>query len=402
MSDLVRVRITYFTYLGAVGLFVTYWPWHMSALGIGPAMLGLLNSARTALAIVAQPTVASLADRTGRPLALLGYSMAFVLAVALVLPFVDNTLLFAALILISTPAEAVTIPLLDAVIVRHWGIDRFGAFRAWGSAGYGVVVAGFGLLASTMTFDEAGALAVPAFALFYLVATLALRGVRDPVVDAMESEARPRSSKIAFSFAFVSFLVFNATHYASVSAYNNFLSLHVKALEFAGWVAGAGVGVAITGEVLAFRNVATLRRVFSPFVWLAIVCVVGVVRWELTALAHGSAMLVLAQTAHALSFGLWFAIANAMLGSFAPPERRTTLQGVFIAAVIAGGATVGNLLCGSLMEAFSSAAVFHAAASFEAVALVMLVAFYRRWPAQAAADPVLPPAAVEMATEPAR
>ena len=63
MKETTALRATYFLYLGAIGLIVTYWPLYFQSIGMSPAEIGLVFSGRSVISVLMQPALARLRGR---------------------------------------------------------------------------------------------------------------------------------------------------------------------------------------------------------------------------------------------------------------------------------------------------------------------------------------------------
>jgi len=352
---------------------VTFWPYHMSALGMTAAQIGLVFSIRTVIAVFAQPALTHWAERVGRPMLMLKAALALGFFFAAGLPLVAGFVAFAALVWIKSPWESVTLPLLDAEVVRRCGAEVYGRVRLWGSIGYGVTVAGFGVVVASLSPEVAGGLSIPTFLVLYAagaIFALSMRPDRRPATPDRNAQRRP----IRVSLGLVLFLGATSLHWASVTAFNVFFGLHVRDLGFDTSVVGASVAVAIIAEVVALRFASRLLGP-HPERWMVAVYGFGIARWILTAFPLSQGVLIVVQAMHFLSFGIWFAALMVTLGTFAPPERRASVQGIFAACTLAGGALLGSGAGGWLMDRWGGHATFLGAALCEAVATILALAF---------------------------
>lgn len=381
--DILALRAVYFAYLGANGLMATYWAWHFTAVGLSGTQIGLLFGVRAVITTLSQPLLASTADRHGIPIRMLRWGLTIGFAGLAILPLMTSFASIAAVFWGISPALAVAIPLVDSTVVVRYGVARYGRFRLWGSVGYGAVVAGFGLAVGALTYAKAGALAMGASAAAMGAAALATWVLRRDPDREPGARARPR---VDWSPALITFFVVNALHWSAVMIFNLYLG---KLVESRGWstsVPGACVALAITAEVLALAVAARLLAWRDAKAWFAPVVAVSALRWLATAYSPSAGVLIALQALHVLSFGVWIASAMSMLGRFAPPSRRPTLQGWFSACVLGIGGLIGSALGGSMLDVTGADGAFVAAAGLEVLALLGLALVSRRWPTRDVSD----------------
>ncbi len=383
-----RLRAIYATYLGQVGLLATYLPWFFLAQGLTSRQIGLLMSARTAIAMVAQPMIMRESDRRRAIVPLLRVALVGCLFGAFALRHAAGPQAVVAVVIVHAVAAAGVIPLLDTASVRAVGDRRYASVRVWGSVGYGATVGLFGLAVSALSYEAAGGHAVDVMVLLVGVSALLALGV--PLVRRPVDTVRPALGRIPITLGLAAFLAANALHWASVTVFNIFLALHVQELGLPAWAPGAAVAVAIVFEIGALQLAPGMLARAPARRWVLLAFGVSIARWIGTALVSGTAALTAWQALHFFSFGVWFAAAIEMLGRFAPPERRGTLQGIYSSAVLAGGGVLGGVAGGELIELYGSRGAFFGAAAFDVLAFVLfgvaIVARRRRLAREAAPD----------------
>ena len=373
----------YLLYLGAIGVFATYVPLHLAAVGLSASQIGLLFSGRSAVTLLSQPVVTSFADRIGRPDRVMQLCLFGALLVAALGPWASEVApqwRFAAWAVVfwaMAPMSSSVVPLIDAEIVRARGSRGYGTVRLWGSIGFGVAVWGFGALTGHLDESIAGGLSVGVLIVLLGVAALvSWRLPRGRGRVATDPPVTPGRSLITPVFA--TFLLCHLLHWSSVTAYNLFLSLHVAEHGWSTAVTGQAVAVAIVAEIIGFR-LATRLVGDDGERMLPIVFVVSAARWVATAYAPSPGVLVALQAAHVLGFGLWYASAIAAMGRFAPLRLRSTLQGTFAAVVFAGGGILGSAGGGALIDAFGTRGAFLGAAVAEGAALAVALVAIPAW-----------------------
>lgn len=368
------LRWIYFTYLGSVGLMTTWFPLHFDALGFTAFQIGLLFGVRTALSIFGQPWVTAMADRTGRPLAWLKLSLFGALCVAAGLPWATTFLVVALLLWVQTPLQASTLPLIDARLLTAGGQETWGRVRLWGSLGYGLAVALFGgwMMLAGAGSELVGERAVQAYLVLALAGVLASLPLRDAPVEG--AVGPPRSLGILLRLpGLPRFFAAHALHWGAVMVFNVFIALHAAELGYGVWVPGVAVGVAIAGEVVAFRFATRLVTPGSAAGWMPVVMAMSAVRWLVIAWSPGEAWFIGVQVLHFLTFGVWFTAAMVLLGQRVEAHERASLQGLFMAATFGVGGVVGTVAGGAVADSGAGvASAFVLAAALEGSALLLL------------------------------
>lgn len=376
------LRGMYFSYLAGAGIAVTYWPYHFEAVGLSKSDIGLIFAVRMAMGVVTQPLLTRFSDRWGRPALMLFISLSITFWLSAGMLVAKDFLPIALVMWLSAPFAALFIPLTDATTVRLRGLEEYGGIRLWGSVGFGLAVAVFGFFVRDHTHAAAGALAIPVF--------LGCSAVCAALCGALQvGESRPKSKPTPESFSpgwlFVPFVVANALHWSCVTFYNVYFSLHIESLGMSPSVPGLCVAVGTMGEVVAF---AVASRFLSGRAsgWLAAACLVSAIRWIIISTTSSVEILVAVQLLHFFSFGVWFSFAIKLLGRFAPPERRATVQGLFSAACFGVGGSLGSFAGGHIMQAHGGSALFMIAVGIEVAATLVFLATLPRLPHTFGAD----------------
>jgi PPP family 3-phenylpropionic acid transporter len=371
-----RLRALYFLYFAAVGVLMTFGPWHFEAVGLNPAAIGAVFAARTALALVVQPIYGLYDDRSGRPLQLLRWTLGAAFVASFLLPGSSGPLSVVIGVLLVSLFESAFVPVSDAHTLRTEGPTRYGGIRLWGSLGYGVVVAVVGFVALHASRATTGRNA--------LWVTVALLGAAFVVAGVLRDSKRPASGsttqvvgssssmpleRLPVTLPLVLFLASGAFHWFAITAFNIFYSLRVAEAGHGAMTVGSGVLVAVVSEAMAFAGVGALLRRWDAALLLIPAYVSGILRWSLVAYSDDAALLVGVQVLHALGFGVWFAASLGVLRRLGPESRAGTLQSWFTAAVLSGGGIAGGLVLGQVAAASSQAHVFVVAACAEAAAI---------------------------------
>jgi PPP family 3-phenylpropionic acid transporter len=371
----------YCFHLASEGILITFWPYHLGALGLDEGDLGVIFSVRTLIGVVAQPALASLSDRLGKPRRFLAWAVGLAFVVMLGAPFAVGFASMAALFWVQAVPRNAIGPLIDAVSLQSAGAGGYARVRLWGSVGYGAAVAGFGWLTLGWTYPSAGAFALPMY--LCLAAVAVLSGVLLPRDEGVVEPRRAgQASEGAWALlktpGLAAFLAGNALHWATLMCFNVYQSLHAKALGLDSWVAGMCVTVGVLAEIAAFAWLGA-RVAAQPPKWLWWSMPPTALRWVGMALTADAYSLVAWQVVHFASFGVWWTAALAQLVRFAPEGRRATLQGVFAASVLGVGGSAGVWVGGQLVKHADTHALLWAMVGMETLAMLVLAVSWRRW-----------------------
>jgi PPP family 3-phenylpropionic acid transporter len=375
-----RLAALYLCFYAGAALLITFWPHYMTSIGLDYADIGLVFGVGTLMGIVAQPSLTVLSDYLGMPVRLLQILATAAVAFLFGVPFVAGFFGLATLMWFSAVPRSAIVPLLDATAVRSLGAERFGALRVWGSVGYGVAAATFGLLARNLSYETAGLYSVWT----YLVLACVLVALTLTLPKDAPSGERPGARAfigLATNPRLLFFLGVQALHWAGMMYFNVYLSLHTRAMELPLVVPSVAIFVSIAAEILAFwvaRPFVTGRR--APWA-LVVVMAVTVLRWLIMAVAEDAWLIIAVQALHFFSFGVWYAACIVALTEYAPAAQRGAIQGLFAATVFGVGGGLGSVLGGEIAQAGGSGSGFAAAAGLDGLALLacLFVALRGRW-----------------------
>lgn len=359
----------------SLGILIPFWPLWLGHRGLSGEQVGLLLACAAWAKSAAVPAVGYLSDRSGQPRRLL---------VALALLSVGLFLVFPAarglwsLLLVQVAFALAFHPLIplaesQALAAARSGLLDYGRMRLWGSLTFIAGSLGAGALLSRGAPDLIIALVAAALAAT-AVASTQLPGSA-PRVSAARASPRDALRLIAERH-FVLFLGAAGLLQASHAAYYGFSALHWREHGYSetaiAWLWSEGV----VAEVLLFLFGAALVARLGPSGLLVLAAAGGMLRWCLTALSTDLAVLIAAQSLHALSFGAAHLGAMHFLSRGVPVTLSATAQGLY--AALSGGLLMGlaALLSGQLYHG-DAAAAFGAMAALCALALACALLLHR-------------------------
>lgn len=346
-SPAVRLSGFYFFYYAALGAFSPYWGLFLKARGMDVAAISVLMSLWYATRIVAPTTWTTLAARSPQPirwlrigclLTLLGFSV-------FLMPMGFSGL-FAAMALFCFTYNAV-MPQFEAITLSHLSgrSERYGLIRVWGSIGFMVVVASYGVL-----LDHWGITSLPWLMLPLFVALLASSCTND-YARAMPSdddasggffERLKRPDIIAF------FVVCFLTQ-VSFGPYYTYFSIYLADHGWSTTALGAFWSIGVLVEIAVFFMVTRIFARWSAKSVLIVALLSAALRWLITAWYPDSLMMMLlAQITHAINFAGFFAAVMVMLATYFPGRLNSHAQGLFYGFSSGVGGVAGALLAGQL------------------------------------------------------
>lgn len=384
------VSAIYFMYLAGVGLAVTFWPFHLQALGFSGAMIGRIFMVRTGMNIVAQPAIARLGDVTGRPLTIIRIALVWGAIAPLGMLVFSNWWLVAASVWIGGLMTSSLVPLLDSTIVTRLPHRPYGSIRMWGSLGYGLIVCGFGFATENVAHATAGRWSLYAWTTVMLLGAFVGLGLRDerakPSLRRAESRSRRRffkrgngstaKRKAWYSLPLLTLFALNTCHWFGVMSFNIYFGLHTEWRGFSPLVPALGILCAISAEAVVLRRARAVLIPNTAIRLLPLVYAVTALRWLLTAIVPTAEWLILIQLLHGVTFGLWMSAMITVIGRFVAPEHRSAAQGLMGGIVFGVGGMAGSVTSGYLFDAGGGSLIFYGCAAVECVTLALFLGWW--------------------------
>lgn len=269
--------------------------------------------------------------------------------------------------------------------VQHAG-GTFGALRLWGTVGYMLAVLVTGALVA------AGRTEVVRWVSLAGIALAAASTFAMPVVLGRERVSLgPAIKTLLRRPRFVAILAAGMLHQVGLAAYDGLFALHLTRLG-GGAAASYAIALGTACEVaVMFHAQRVIARVGVDRA-LVLSFVVGALRWLVVATSQSVPLLIAAQSAHAISFGLYFVASVAGIDREAPPAVRASAQGIQVAAVWGVASALSLRLAGALGGASAIGRVFTAGALGSIAAAALMVAFGRANPRDARRGGLIAPA----------
>jgi PPP family 3-phenylpropionic acid transporter len=350
------LRTYYFTNFGAFGAIMPFLPLLFDARGLTPTQISHVMLLGPISSMLVPPLWGLLADALRARVVLLRVASLGGAASLMLLCFdwkVAGSFLAMSIIYFFRAAIA---PLADtAAAAMLGGGGRFSLIRAWGSLGF-ALFSGIG-----------GWLDVSHHPLRLVALTSSLYFVSFLVTLKMDAPPLERQPKVLartiryLAIGPLPLLLFGtALHYVGQSIFDVYFSLHMRALHFDDSFVGLAWLVGVLCEVAMMFFAPRILAVYDARRVLLLCTAAAILRWSVTAVAVDRGVILLCQTLHALTFGLWYISTVKLVQDEAPEELRTSLQSAAL-TFMGLGALFGYLLGGSIYELEGGRTVFMAA-----------------------------------------
>jgi PPP family 3-phenylpropionic acid transporter len=367
-----RLSSFYFFYFAFVGVMAPYWPLYLRELGYSALQIGVLMSLLQVMRIFAPNLWGHLADRTGRRVWIVQLAtFASLLGFLIVFWRQDFWALFAMMSIVSFFWSA-SLPLVEANTLTHLGdrTEHYGRIRLWGSVGFILVVIGLGA-----ALDHLPLTILPWSVLVLLVGIVATARFMPEAVaprQGPDGESLRRALRQPAVIALLGAAILMA---AAHGPYYTFFSVHLIESGYSksatGWLWALGVVVEI-GVFLVMPRV--FRRV-RPATVMLITLLAAALRFVLIGwMVQVTALLLLAQVLHALTFGAYHAAAMALVHRWFTGRIQARGQAVYNSISFGIGGSLGSLYSGAVWDGFGAGVTFSIAA---ACALLAAMVFWR-------------------------
>lgn len=371
----------YFWYFAAVGVFEPYLTPFWRQIGFAPAEIGILNAIMPGVAAFAPFLWTAYADATRQGERIFLVNTWISALAALLIPHLGGVGTAAAAVLVFSLFRTPLIPLANSMTFRALAgrRERFAAVRLWGTIGYILTAAAAG-----MVMDRIG-LRAGLHGIFLAMLACGIVGwlgrsrrpVSLPPVGLREFLVLLRNRRFAL------LLAASALAWISVGPYQTFFTIHLERLGLSKTFAGAAWALAAGSELVVMLCWARLCEQASPRFWLIAGLASHPLRWALSALARDPVALLLIQTTHAFTFGVFYLAAVQTVDGLVPDGLRASAQGLFASVTFGLGGLVGNTLGGLLYEPLGMAWLYGAAATVSAAGALLYWA--GTWPEVAGA-----------------
>ena len=365
-----RLSRFYFIYYFFVGAFVPYWGLYLKSEQFSPADIGILMSLFQISRIFAPNFWGWLADHTGKRaqwikltafLGLCGFTAVFWAHGFYWLFFV-----MAALSLFTSS----TLPLAESLTLAHLATTNghYSRIRMWGSLGFIVAAVILGFL-----IDFAGIksllwfLLIVQMTLFILSYTLP-----DPKMVAHEHDHYSIWQVIKQPNV-IALLIGCALMVTAHGVLYNFYSIYLSDHGYSKGMIGLLWAVGVICEIGIFILMPKIMARYTLKIILLVSLALAVLRFGMIGLAVDNfAILILAQTLHAATFGSFHAASVEVITQFFNGRHQAKGQAIYNSVAYGIGGTVGGVAGGYALQYLGGQLTFMLAAIFPLLGLLMI------------------------------
>ena len=364
-----RLATVYFFYFASVGAFVPYWGVYLKSLSFSAVQIGQLMAILMAMKIVGPNLWGWVADHTGRRIQIV---RAATLAATLIFSAVLVTTSYWGLALAMAGFSLfwhAALPQLEATTMSHLGAGahHYSRIRVWGSVGFIVSATGLASL-----FEHQGVEWLPAVALV-LLASIWLTSLTVPESRPGEASQAPMSLRDTLRRpAVLALLGACFLMQASHAPYYAFFSIYLEEHGYARTTVGLLWSLGVVAEVGVFLVIHRWFPRYGAARLLTLAMLITAVRWVIVAAFVESMLAVIvAQTMHAASYGVYHASAIQLIHQFFRGRLQGRGQALYSSMSFGLGGALGSLASGYAWDSLGSTQTFVFAGGVAALASML-------------------------------
>jgi MFS transporter, PPP family, 3-phenylpropionic acid transporter len=341
-----RLSGFYLFYFAVLGALVPYWSLYLQETGFGAAEIGELVAILMATKLVAPYVWGWIADHTGRRIAIIRLA-SLLAAVVFAGVLVDSSYVWLALVMAGFSFFwNAALPQFEAVTLSHLGAatHRYSGIRLWGSIGFILAVAALGWV-----FDRFGVGLLPHI-LLVLLGAIWLASLFVPEHAGAESAptheplGRVLRRPDVIALLLVCFLM-----QASHGPYYTFFTLYLEDYGYSRSSIGQLWALGVIAEIGVFLVMHRWLPRFGARQLLLVSLLLTTLRWLLIAgFADSLIVILVAQTLHAASFGIYHAVSIHLIHQFFVGRNQGRGQALYSSLSFGAGGAVGSLAAGYL------------------------------------------------------
>ncbi len=369
-GSLVPFGVLSLAYYASVGVFNPYTPLWFQSLGFSTLAIGAIASLQAWSRVVAPYAWSWIGDHWAggtRRVDLLRLAALLALLASLgLLAFTDVAALSIVVLLIFL-ANGAVLPLSEATLsqrlatTRGFDVGRYGRVRVWGSVGFIVAVTVCGVLLQFTGIAALPGLVVLVYALLMFAAW------RLPRQSARLAAAHDNAGKGVWQVLrqpvvawFMTGVFFTVLSHTSLYA---FLSLYLDSLGYSNSTIGVLWAVSVAAEIVFFWTQGRWFAIWPATTLLVAAALASALRFGAMATLGGSlAVLVLAQSMHALTFAAQHASCISMIDRYFSGPLRGRGQALYSMLGYGASGVIGGVAGGAISQHYGFEALFAAAA----------------------------------------
>jgi len=266
-----------------------------------------------------------------------------------------------------------TLPLMEAMTFAYLGIHshRYSHIRLWGSIGFIVIVVGLGHFFAQYSFATFPHFLIGIFVGIWLISLSIPKISIEYTSTSSETFAQVLRRPQVIALLSVGFLM-----QVSHGPYYTFYSLYLELHDYKANIIGQLWALGVIAEIGAFLIMHRLFMRFSLHGLFLATTLLTSLRWLLIGyFIDYFAIILFAQLLHAVSFGLYHAVAIHFIYQYFQGRLQGRGQALYGSLSFGAGGAMGSMIGGYIWENINAESSFLAAAFI----VLMATAIIRRW-----------------------
>ena len=362
-----RLSAFYLFYFASLGALIPYWGLYLQGLGFGAVEIGELVAILMGTKLVAPNVWGWFADRFGRRMAIIRLA-SLLSTLTFVGVFLGNGFWWLALVMtVFSFFWNASLPQFEATTLSHLGdsTHRYSTIRLWGSIGFILTVTGMGWLLGVYGTGLLPKVLLVLFLGIWFASLCAPEGATHGEHVAYEPLRSVLARREVVALLAVCFLM-----QASHGPYYTFFSIYMEQYGYSRSVIGQLWALGVIAEIGVFLVMHRWLPRFGPRDLLLASVFLTTIRWVLLAgYPEQLGIILVAQTLHAASFGVYHAVAIHLIHVFFVGRHQGRGQALYSSLSFGAGGAVGSLASGYLWSGYGPQSTYLWAAVTSGAAL---------------------------------
>ncbi|VAW74622.1 Nucleoside:H+ symporter:Major facilitator superfamily [hydrothermal vent metagenome] len=364
-----RLSGFYFFYFASLGALIPYWGLYLKTLGFGIVQIGELVAIIMATKIVAPNIWGWIADHSGQRMRMVRLACLLATLAFAGVFFWKGYWWLALIMSVFSFFWNAALPQFEATTLSHLGdqTQRYSSIRLWGSIGFIVLVTVLGLLFDRFGNQWLPVVLVVLFALIWLSSLLVPENASGHLSLEHTPLRKVLSRPVVLSLLAVCFLI-----QMSHGPYYTFYSLYMTNYGYSETAIGQLWALGVVAEIAVFLRMHIWLPHYGARKLLLVAASLTVVRWCLLAWRPDLLwLMIVSQSLHAASFGLYHAVAIHLIHELFHGRNQGKGQALYSSLSFGAGGALGSLSAGYLWVGAGPQQMYLAAAAVAVVAVII-------------------------------
>ena len=367
-----RLSGFYLFYFAALGALLPYWGLYLKSIGFDAKAIGSLFAIIMGTKIIAPNVWGWIADHTGHRMLIIRIA-SLVTVFAYTGVFVFHGFWWLALIMsVFSFFWNAALPQFEATTMSHLGdsTHRYSSIRLWGSIGFILSVALLGPVLQQHGTEILPAVLLVLFAGIWFASLMVPESAAGHLTLDHEPLRNILRRPVVVALLIVCFLM-----QASHGPYYTFFSIYLEDHHYSRTAIGQLWALGVIAEIGVFLVMYRLMPRFGVRTLLLTSLALTTLRWLLIAwFVEDVPVMIMAQTLHAASFGVYHAVAISLIHRFFTGKHQGRGQALYSSLSFGAGGAVGSLYSGYTWSGVGPSMTYSLAALLSAIAF--MVAWY--------------------------